>query len=145
MYSDAKNLYGREMSQKLPVDSFKWITDTSIFDDEFIRNYNGDSNKGYIIEVDVEYPKELHDLHTGFPFLPDRIKINKCNKFVCNLYDKKIYVVHIRALKEALNHGLILKKVHKVIEFNQKAWLKPYIDMNTELRKKAKNDREFIE
>ena len=84
-------------------------------------------------------------MHTGFPFLPDRIKINKCNKFVCNLYDKKIYVVHIRALKEALNHGLILKKVHKVIEFNQKAWLKPYIDMNTELRKKAKNDREFIE
>ena len=84
-------------------------------------------------------------MHTGFPFLPDRIKINKCNKFVCNLYDKKIYVVHIRALKEALNHGLILKKVPKVIEFNQKAWLKPYIDMNTELRKKAKNDREFIE
>ena len=84
-------------------------------------------------------------MHTGFPFLPDRIKINKCNKFVCNLYDKKIYVVHTRALKEALNHGLILKKVHKVIEFNQKAWLKPYIDMNTELRKKAKNDREFIE
>ena len=68
------------------------------------------------------------------------MKIDKCNKLVRNLYYKKNYVVHIRSLKQALNHGLILKKLHRVIQFNQEAWLKPYIDMNTELRKQAKND-----
>ena len=68
------------------------------------------------------------------------MKIDECKKLVPNLYDKESYVVHIRSLKQALNHGLILKKVHRVIQFNQEAWLKPYIDMNTELRKQAKND-----
>ena len=70
------------------------------------------------------------------------MEINKCKKLVCNLYDKKKYVVHIKSLKQALNHGLKLNKIHRVIEFNQKAWLKPYIDMITELRKLAKNDFE---
>ena len=70
------------------------------------------------------------------------MKINKCSKLVCNLYDKNNYFVHIRSLKQALNHGLILKKVHRVIQFYQEAWLKEYIDMNTELRKQAKNDLE---
>ena len=70
------------------------------------------------------------------------MKTNKCSKLVCNLYDKNNYVVHIRSLKQALNHGLILKKVQKVIQFNQEAWLKEYVDMNTELRKQAKNDYE---
>ena len=60
------------------------------------------------------------------------MKINKCKKFVCNLRNKKKYVVHIKSLKQALSHGLKLKKVHRIIEFNQEAWLKPYIDMNTE-------------
>ena len=70
------------------------------------------------------------------------LKINKCKKLVCNLYDKKKYVVHINSLKQALNHGLKLKKIHRIIELNQEAWLKPYIDMNTELRKLARNDFE---
>ena len=70
------------------------------------------------------------------------MKISKCKKLVCNLLNKKKYVVHIKSLKQALNHGLKLKKVHRIIEFNQKAWLKPYIDMNTELRKVAGNDFE---
>ena len=114
-------MYGWAISEPLPV--------------------NGkDSDKGYILEVDVKYPKNLHDLHSDLPFLPERMKIDKCSKLICNLYDKKYYVVHIRSLKQALNHGLILKKVHRVIQFNQDAWLKPYIDMNTELRKQAKND-----
>ena len=78
-------------------------------------------------------------MHKDLPFLPERIKIDKCKKLVCNLYDKKNYVVHIRSLKQALNHWRILKKVHRVILFNQEAWLKSYIDINTELRKKAKN------
>ena len=70
------------------------------------------------------------------------MKIGKCKKLVSNLYGKKNYVVHIRSLKQALNHGLILKKVHRVIQCNQEAWLKPYIDMNTKYRKNAKNDFE---
>ena len=70
------------------------------------------------------------------------MKIDKCKKLVCNLRNKKKYVVHLRSLKQALNHGLKLKKVHRIIEFNQESWLKPYIDMNTELRKIAKNDFE---
>ena len=70
-------------------------------------------------------------MHSDLPFLSERIKINKCSKLVCNLYDKNNYVVHIRSLKQALDRGLILKKVHRVILFNQEAWLKEYIDMNT--------------
>ena len=101
--------------------------------EDVIKNYDENSDKGYILEVDVEYPKKLHDFHSDLPFLPERIKIDECMKLVCNLYDKKSYVVHIRSLKQALNHGLILNKVHKVIQLNQEAWLKPCIDINTEL------------
>ena len=93
----------------------------SKFNEKFIKNYDEDSDKGYILEVDVKYPKKLHGLHKDLPFLPERMKIDKCKKLVCNLYDKKNYVVHIRSLKQALNHELILKKVHRVIQFNQKA------------------------
>ena len=139
-YLDASNLYGWAMSQKLPVNGFKWINDITGIDEEFIRNYNEGSDKGYILEVDVKYPRKLHDLHSDLPFSPKRMKIDKCKKLVCNLRNKKKYVVHIRSLKQALNHGLKLKKVHRIIEFNQEAWLKTYIDMNTELRKIAKND-----
>ena len=141
-YLDANNLYGWAMSEPLPVNGFDWVEDLSKIDEDFIKNYNEDSNKGYILEVDVKYPKNLHDLHSDLPFLPERMKIDKCNNLVCNLYDKKSYVVHIRSLRQALIRGLILKKVHRVIQFNQKAWFKPYIDMNTELRKQAKNDFE---
>ena len=88
MYLDANNLYRWAMSQKLPIDGFEWI-DTSIFDDEFIKNYSEDSIKGYILEVGIEYPKNLHDSHSDLLFLSERIKINRCNKLVCNLHDKK--------------------------------------------------------
>ena len=99
-------------------------------------------DKGYILEVDVKYPGKLHDLHSDLPFLPKRMKIDKCKKLVCNLHNKKKYVVHIKSLKQALNHGLKLKKIHRIIGFNQETWLKPYIDMKTELRKVAKDDFE---
>ena len=92
--------------------------------------------------MDVKYPKRLHELHSDLPFLPERMKIDKCNKLVCNLFNKKKYVAPRNSLKQALNHGLKLKKGHRIIEFNQEAWLKPYIDMNTQLRKAAKNDFE---
>ena len=130
------------MSQKLPANGFEWVEDLSQFKEDFIKNYDEDSNKGYFLEVVVEYPKKLFILHSALSFLSEKNKIKKCNKLVCGVHDKKNYVVHIKALKQALNHGLILKKVHRVIQFNQKAWLKPYIDMNTELRKEAKNDFE---
>ena len=94
------------MSQKLPVNNFKWVKDTSRINEEFIKNYNENSKKGYILEVDVKYPKKLHDLHSDLPFLPKRMKIDKCKELVCNLPDKKKYVVHIKSLKQALNHGL---------------------------------------
>ena len=81
-------------------------------------------------------------MHRDLPFLPKRMKINKCSKLVCNLYDKNNHICRIRSLKQALNHELILKKVHRVIQFNQKVWLKEYIHMNTELRELAKNDFE---
>ena len=130
------------MSQKLPVNGFKWINDVSEINEEFIKNYDENNDKGYILEVDVKYPRKLHDLHSDLPFLPKRMKIDKCKKLVCNLRNKKKYVVHIKSLEQALNHGLKLKKIHIIIEFNQEAWLKPYFDMNTELRKVAKVDFE---
>ena len=141
-YADANNLYGFAMIQKLPVNGFEWEENTSKFNEDFINNYDDDSNKGYILIVYVEYPENLHDLDSDLPFLSERMKINKGSKLVCCLYYKNNYVVHIRALKHALNHGIILKKVHEVIKFNQKAWLKEYIDVNTELRKQTKNELE---
>ena len=140
-YLDAYNLYGRAMSKTLPVNGFKW-TDNDKINEEFIKNYNENDKKGYILEVDVKYPKKLYELHSDLPFLPERMEINKCKKLVCNIYDKRKYVAHINSLNQALNHGLKLEKIRRIIEFNQKAWLKPYIDMNTELKKLAKNDFE---
>ena len=142
IYVDANNLYGWAMSKQLPVDGFKYENDLSIFTMDFIKNYNEESDIGYLLYVDIEYPKNLRESHSDLPFLPDRMKVNKVNKLICNQYDKNKYSVHIYALKQALNHGLILKNVHTVISFRQKAWLKPYIDMNTELRMKAKNEFE---
>ena len=139
MYLDAKNLYGWAMSQKSPVNGFIWENDLSRFVEDSIKNYNENSNVGYILEVDVEHPKKLFGSHEDLPFLPERKKLVKVEKLVCGIEDKGKQVIHIRALKQALNHGLILKKVHRVIKFNQEAWLQPYIDMNTKLRKEAKN------
>ena len=144
MYLDANNLYGWAISQKLPVNGFKWVEDLSWFNEDFIKNYDENINKGYFLKVDVEHPKKLFNLHKDLPFLPEREKIKICKKFICNIRDKENDVVHIRALKQALNHGLILKRVHIVTQLNQTACLKPYIDMNTKLRKEAKNEFENI-
>ena len=93
-------------------------------------------------KTDAKYRKELHDLHNDLPFMCEKMEINGVEKLVPNLHDKKKYVIHIRALEQALKHGLILEKVHRAIEFDQSAWLKPYIDFNTELRTQVKNDFE---
>ena len=124
-YKDANNLYGFAMSEPLPADGVEWMKDLSKIDEDFIKNYDENSDKGYILEVNVEYSKNLHDLHSDLPFLPKRMKIDKCKRPVCNLCDKKSYVVYIRSIKQALNHGIMLKNVHGVIQFNQEAWLKP--------------------
>ena len=142
MYLDANNLYGWAVSQKLPLNGFKWVEKSRLsrFNEIFIKNYNG--NKGYFLEVDVDYPKELFNLHKDLPFLSERKKVNKVEKRICNIEDKEKYVMHTKVLKQALNHELVLKNVHRVIQFNQKDWLKSYLDMNTKLRKEAKNDSE---
>ena len=90
-YLDTNNLYGWAMSKKLLLNGFKWIDSDNIneINEEFIKNYNENDNKGYILEVDVKYSKRLHELHSDLPFLSERMKVNKCNKLVCNLFNKK--------------------------------------------------------
>ena len=135
MYLDENNLYGWAMSQDLPVDGFKWVEDLSKNYEDFIKNYDENSNIGYYFNVDAEYPKELHELHSNLPFLPERMKVNKYNKLICNQYDKKKLCCSYKIFKTSANHGLKLKKVHKVLQFNQKTWLKSYIDMNIEAKR----------
>ena len=130
-YLDANNLCGWKMSQKLPVIGFKWVEKLSKFNEIFIKNYIENSDMGYFLEVDIDYPKELFNLHKDLPFLPERKRVNKVEKLICSIEDKEKYVIQTRALKQALNHGLVLRKIHRVIQFNQEDWLKPYIDMNT--------------
>ena len=136
-YLDANNLYGWAMSRKRPTNSFKWVEDLSQFNEDFIKQFDENSYIGYL-----EYRKILFNLHKDLPFLPERKKVEKLEKLICSIEDKEKYVVHIRALKQAINHGLKLKTVHRAIQFIQKDWLKSYIDMNTEIRKKTKNEFE---
>ena len=99
------------MSQKLRVNGFKWVKNLSEcnsieFNEIFTRNYDENSDKGYFLEVDVDYPKKLFDLHKDLPFLPERKKVNKIEKLICNIEDKEKHGMHIKVLKQALNHGL---------------------------------------
>ena len=147
MYLDANSFYGWAMSQKLPVNGFKWAKklykcNSIQFNESFIRHYDENSDIGYFFEVDIDYPEKLFNPHKDLPFIPERKKVNKVEKLICSIEYKEKYVIHIRVLKQALNHGLVLRKVHRVIQFNQEDWLKPYIDMNIKLRKQAKNDFE---
>ena len=121
MYLDANNVHGWAMSQKLPVNGFKWEDDLSRFNERFIKSYNENSDIEYFFEADVEYPKKLIGSHKDLTFLPERKKIEKAEKLVFGIEDKEKYVIHMRALKQALNYGLILKRVHRVIQFNQEA------------------------
>ena len=100
----------------------------SNFNEDFLKNYNENGDIGYFLEVDIDYLKELFNFHKVLPFLPESEKVNKVEKLICSKENKEKYVIHIRALKKALNRGLVFKKVHRVIQFNQKDWLKPYID-----------------
>ena len=110
------------MSQKLPVNGFMWYNDhLSDFNEDFIKSYNENSDEGCFLEVDIEYLKQLFGSHKELPFLPERRKLEKVEKLVCSIEDKEKYVIHTRALKQALNLGLKIKRVHRVIKFKQKA------------------------
>ena len=115
----------------------------SKFDKDFIKSYDEDSDEGYILEAKIEYPKDLQDLDSDLPFFHETTKIDKCHKLVCKLYDKSNCIVHISSLKQTLDHGLILKKVHKEIQFDQKATLKLIND--SAFRKTTENVRKYRE
>ena len=146
-YLEANNLYGWAMSQTLPTGEFKWVDIENLKQearelkktiDMTVKNSNN-RGVGYVLEVDVKYPRELHDLHNDLPFMCEKIRVNGVEKLVPNLHGKKKYVIHVKALKQALDHGLVLERIHRVIRFKQSAWMKDYIDFNTRLRTVAKN------
>ena len=120
-YLAANNLYGKAMTEKLPVRGFRWMEDISKIDEDSVKVCIKVCNKGYILDVDVDYPSKLQNLQSDLSFLPERMVINNTKKLVCNLNDKKNYIVHINVLKQALDHGLKLRKVHRIIEFEQEA------------------------
>ena len=158
MYLDANNLYGWAMSQHLPTGGFKWLMEEEVN----LSKYNDESEKGLILEVDLEYPEELHDLHNDYPLAPEKIKVTEgmlspycreiaekfgvkiglVEKLVPTLFNKERYVLHYRNLQLYMSLGLKLTKIHRALEFNQSPWLKPYIDFNTKKRAKAKNSFE---
>ena len=145
------------MSQYLPTGNFRWITDKEINKVDLGR-YKTNGRKGLILGVDLEYPRELHDLHNDYPAAPGKVKVSKnmlsryckkiaekynisidqVNKLITTLKSKEKYVLHYRNLQLHLDLGLNLTKVHKVLEFDQYPWLKQYIDFSTEKRKHAK-------
>ena len=132
-YLDANNLYGWAMMKPLPVGDFHWMTGDEL---ERWREFP------CVLEVDLEYPEELHDFHNDYPLAPERIKINKVEKLIPTLGDKQKYVLHRENLKLYLSLGLKLKWIHRGIKSREKPWMKSYIELNTDLRTKGKNDFE---
>ena len=133
MYLDANNLYGWAMSKPLPTHGFKWMKVDELETWEL---------HSCILEVDLECPKNLHDLHNDYPLAPEQIVVNKVSKLIPNLGDKKKYVLHYENLKQYLKLGLKLTHIHRGIKFNESPWLEKYISLNTKLRTKAKNEFE---
>ena len=134
-YLDANNLYGVAMSMKLPTCGFKWMNDEELIAWRKIP---------CILEVDLEYPNELHDLHNDYPLAPERIMCkNRVEKLIPNLRNKEKYVINYKNLKQYLDLGLWLTHIYRGIKFEESEWLKPYIDKNTELRAKKKGNSDF--
>ena len=158
MYLDANNLYGWAMSQYLPTGGFRWMTEKQINKIDLAK-YKDDSKKGLILEVDLEYPEELHDLHNEYPLGPEKVRVTEdmlseyckgiadkygistglVGKLIPTLGKKEKYVLQYRNLQLSIDLGLKVTKVHRVLEFSQSPWLKQYIDFNTEKRTNAKN------
>lgn len=143
LYIDCNNLYGYAMCGYLPCSDFKFMNSKDI-DDLCIQQIPNDSQYGYILEVDLEYPEQLHDLHNDLPFCAQNYIApgSKTRKLIPNLYDKFRYVIHYIHLQTCIQHGLILKKIYRVIQFKQSPFLKQYIDLNTSLRQTAKSQFE---
>ena len=143
MYLDANNLYGSAMFKKLPIHSFKWLSSgemEKLFNNRVVQIWE---KTPCILEVDLEYPENLHDLHNDYPFCPERVECkNGVEKLIPNLRNKTKYVIHYKNLIQCLKAGLKLKKIHRGIKFIESEWMKPYIEMNTNLRTKAKNNFE---
>ena len=143
MYVDANNLYGAAMSEKLPVHSFKWMTSQeieNIFNNRIVQVWE---KTPCILEVDLIYPEELHDIHNDYPLCPERVECDRgVKKLIPNLRHKNNYVIHYKNLIQCLRLGMKLKKIHRGIKFMEAAFLKPYIDKNTSLRALAKNNFE---
>lgn len=143
------------MSQLLPIGEYEWLSETNILENFNTSNYQKNTSSilnlkddldfGFIFEVDLHYPPELHEKHNDFPFCPEKRGIQgitSSDKLLLTFFDKEKYIVHYHMLKLALEHGLVLKKVHRVLQFRQSAWLKPYIELNTKHRAQANNDFE---
>jgi len=159
MYWDANNLYGWAMSEPLPYKDLKFDSDVTL---DTILNTDDNNETGYILEVDLHFPEDIHDKLKEFPVCPENINVKQewlsefqeklmkdlnvktvdCNKLVPHLYDHKNYVIHYRNLKFVKNLGVEIGHVHNVISFKQKQWLETYISFNTECRKKAKDEFE---
>ena len=143
MYLDANNLYGCAMSLKLPTYGFKWLTSgemEKLFNNKVVQVWE---KTPCILEVDLEYPENLHDLHNDYPFCPERVECkNGVEKLIPNLKDKTKYVIHYKNLIQCLRAGMKLKKIHRGIKFIESEWMRSYIEMNTNLRTKAKNNFE---
>jgi len=139
LYLDAHNLYGWAMSLPLPVGGFKWMNKKDL---KNWREFSDQKGRGCILEVDLEYPKKLYDLHNEYPLAPERIVVNKVEKLIPNLNEKKKYVLHHKNLKQYLDLGLKITKIHRGISFDKKAWLKQYIDLNTNFPTAASSEFE---
>ena len=129
------------MINNLPTHGFKWKKEEVFTPEKTDKLVKKDKGK-YLLGIDVEYPKELHEYHNELPFLVEKIKIVREETLLPNLKDKKGYLVHIKTLNQALKHGLKLRNVDRVIEFRQSRWMKAYIMLNTRLRKAARNEFE---
>lgn len=140
MYFDSNNLYGLSMSSILPKSHFRWVDETQ-FNSENILLLEDDAPSGYIFEIDIHYPTHLHSCHDAFPLLPEKLVAPESNniKLLATLHDKFKYIIHYRHLKMALQKGMVLKKIHRALKFDQSPWLAPYITLNTNLRKSATN------
>ena len=141
MYLDANNLYGCAMSEKLPSHGFKWLTGGEM--EKIYENRHNLNKIPCILEVDIEYPENLHDLHNDYPLCPEKVKCkNGVEKLIPNLRNKKKYVLHYKNLIQCLDMGLKITCIHRGIKFVESEWMKPYIDKNTNLRTKANNNFE---
>ena len=146
-YLDANNLYGWAMSQQLPTHGFSWmknLTKEKVMDilDKANHSMSNRGRKGYIFEVDLEYPSNLWESHNDYPLAPEKMIVNGVEKLICHFKPRKNYVVHYRNLRQYLEMGMRITAVHRGISFYQRPWMEPYIRKNTELRKTAANSFE---